>query len=1661
MLKRRARYELNLESLAFISNRNTAFQNTIKQLINHYQLAPASQTASAWANFFTEILDVLKWPGTGSLSSEEFQTQEAWRKVLQSFAQLDITQDAFSIGTAVSTLRRLCDQTLFQPEANPNAPIEIMGVLEAGGLQFDYLWLAGFNESAWPVPTNLNAFIPAHLQREAGIPLADIDRQYAINQQRFARLVEAAPQVVMSYARHTDGVTTLSSSAIAAMPASLVAAETKLLSSLIREQRPSLEWLADESGLPIADSAVTGGTQAMADQAACPFRAYARHRLSARIESDPEPGIDSMERGSLIHKILANLWTQLKTQQALQAAHDQDELSDLIQSVVNPLVTEASKQSGLGNTFCHSQQQRICALIEEWLMLELHRPAPFEVKAVEQRIEAFEIGGISLNIALDRLDQLGSDSDPRCFGVIDYKTGSGLDINQWSDERIEQPQLPLYALHVDEKIGPLGAVLYGQIRPNEAAFIGVSVDQDMLPGVNTVEANSRKKFGADFREWANLIPLWRERLGATAEALARGDAAVDPKTLNSCQYCDLGSFCRIEQHTGRAWSRDRTHMSQPSDQRQRDLAIKPDQSFIVQAPAGSGKTSLLVHRLLNLLTTVNQPEEILAITFTRKATAEMRERVVAALLRAQQGAAFESHEVKLGQQAERVLVHDQQLGWNLIANSQRLKIQTIDSLCAELVRQMPWSARFGAMPTIEERANSLFDQAALNTLQHIRKPANPAHDAVAALLRYFNGDIQKLRSLLADLLVSRGRWQPPLFNPAAPLTDRDQIDAAWQNYIKQTLNQVSALLPRDLRRQLAQLAAYAAANLPDASRPHPLEACSELDEFPLTDASQLPQWLGIVSLLCTNDEKLRSPRGINARLGFPLKTAEKQQLVEIVQSLDGDQALLRNLLALRHLPQASLNDTQWEVLDKITTLLKSAAVELHLLMRETNRCDFQELTFRAIDALGGIDSPSELALIRDYRLSHILMDEFQDTSPQQLDLIELLTAGWEPDDGRTLFLVGDPMQSIYRFREADVRVFLGAQRDGIGDIALQSLRLSVNFRSSNEIINWVNQHFPQVLAERDDPDNSAVSYAPAATHNNEITGQVEYCGLIDTDASGEAAAIVKRIQQELADSPDQEVAVLARSRTHLTPIATQLRLARIEFESIDLESLSDQAVVRDLFALCRALLHPMDRIAWLSVLRAPWCGLSLADLTLLSPKHEAIEHAWNDAAQVTQMSAAGQQQLSRLRTALRSHLAQRGRKPLTELVRAAWLSLDGPACINALAEPHVSTFFDLLHATDAQNPNIDLKKLQVAIDEHRISTPEKPVKLLTMHKAKGLEFDTVILAGLAQPPARASGDQPLLQLIDQGEQWLISPKTLPGTDQDAHTQVIKQCNAEREGYESGRIFYVAATRAKRKLLLFARLKTKQSGEISAPPKGSFLRFLWDELEDQFCASIKPAPDNIPAPEMTERGQLAWLPLDLPPLQLPPNLDIAPIDRASTEPIYEWAQERTRVIGIAVHRLLEHASLQDLDAWQHSIDQRLIHQLLIAEGVATGLVDECNTDICQILQSLHADPTARWLFDPTHQQLKTEWALTGVDQGLIRHLIIDRSFVDGDGTRWIIDFKTSAHQGGGLATFLSQQQERYRPQLERYARLVQALEPDKPIRLGLYFPALGEWLDWQI
>src|SRR5262249_21348287 len=152
-------------------------------------------------------------------------------------------------------------------------------------------------------------------------------------------------------------------------------------------------------------------------------------------------------------------------------------------------------------------------------------------------------------------------------------------------------------------------------------------------------------------------------------------------------------------------------------------------------------------------------------------------------------------------------------------------------------------------------------------------------------------------------------------------------------------------------------------------------------------------------------------------------------------TLDGNADACRALLALRDSPPATYEPEQWEVLDSILQLLKLAAADLRVHFAERGIADFTAVLQGAVRALGEGDAPTNLLLSLDRKINHILVDEFQDASVSQWDLLERLTAGWEPGDGRTLFVVGDPMQSIYRFREAQVALFLKARREGLPSVS--------------------------------------------------------------------------------------------------------------------------------------------------------------------------------------------------------------------------------------------------------------------------------------------------------------------------------------------------------------------------------------------------------------------------------------------------------------------------------------------------------------------------------------------------------------------------------------------------------------------------------------------------
>src|SRR5690606_15458708 len=294
-------------------------------------------------------------------------------------------------------------------------------------------------------------------------------------------------------------------------------------------------------------------------------------------------------------------------------------------------------------------------------------------------------------------------------------------------------------------------------------------------------------------------------------------------------------------------------------------------------------------------------------------------------------------------------------------------------------------------------------------------------------------------------------------------------------------------------------------------------------------------------------------------------------------------------------------DAQWRVLEAINGLLPHAVVCLQEQFRDRGEVDFAELAIRARQALGGDDDPTDLTMRLDCQVRHLLVDEFQDTAHSQIDLLLRLTRGWEPGDGRSLFLVGDPMQSIYAFREAEVGHFLAVRDHGLGPLQLQSLRLSANFRSQAGVVNWVNDAFRGIFPAEDRPAVGAIAFEPSQPTRQELPGDaIRLHAFGQGEREEEATRVLELVKQGLDDPDNHSTAILVRGRRHLVAILPALRAANISFRAVELESLEARPEIQDLLALTRAIINPADNAALFSVCRAPWCGLSLAGLHALA-----------------------------------------------------------------------------------------------------------------------------------------------------------------------------------------------------------------------------------------------------------------------------------------------------------------------------------------------------------------------------------------------------------------------------------------------------------------------------
>lgn len=495
---------------------------------------PTKQSPQQWTDEFQALLSAVGWSRHEQMNSDEFQQLERLNETMTAFQMLGQVQASVTLHEAIGSLHNIAQETLFQPHGS-DAPIQILGILETAGLELDHLWLMGMSDDAWPAAAAPNPLLPISIQRSLGLPHASPQRELEYAETITRRLLSSAGEVVVSHSE-TDGKNQLRVSPLVAHIDTKSGDELGVVAisdlSHIGFGSAELEEVVDNSApqLPVGTH-LSGGSRLLADQSACPFRAFANHRLGATVIEEPVSGVDARTKGIITHQILQKVWEQIEGHDRLTAMDD-SELRQLVEQEVSKEISKirSDRPKTFVPRFVDIEQQRVSGLILAWLEFERLRE-PFKVVSLEQK-QSVDIGGLQLNVIADRIDELSDHSQL----IIDYKTKKRQDLSckGWLEPRIEEPQLPLYATTTAANI--TGVFLAGVNRAS-MGFKGVSEEAGVVPDI--------KAFPDD---WDSLKAEWKQSLELLAQEILQGRAEVMPKDSNKdCTYCPLPALFRIHE----------------------------------------------------------------------------------------------------------------------------------------------------------------------------------------------------------------------------------------------------------------------------------------------------------------------------------------------------------------------------------------------------------------------------------------------------------------------------------------------------------------------------------------------------------------------------------------------------------------------------------------------------------------------------------------------------------------------------------------------------------------------------------------------------------------------------------------------------------------------------------------------------------------------------------------------------------------------------------------------------------------------------------------------------------------------------------------------------------------------------------------------------------
>ena len=535
LFRRQNRHRLSLRSLGNSSDLDPlpSLKSVLHAIVEWNQ---ESRPAAAWIKAVQKLLQTSGFiqsglPNEAVRSNIEIRQINIFRDILLSLVAIDDISSPISWRAFLSLLRASCSEKRFA--LTPKFPnVVVMPLSQVAGIRFDHLFIMGMDETAFPPPARPHPLLPLRLQQQQNIPMSSGSLCFESSTWLWQQLQIAAPTVEISYAKQRGEHEQLPSAFLSGLPQSNPVIWPQQTTEL------AVESFDDCLNTPLqSDETVRGGTSIIRLQSACPFRAFATHRLGIAELGKTEPGIEASTKGSLIHLALEIIWNRLKSQKALLALSE-DQRVELVDSAIETALQDSHSSPAFN--LRKFEKKRMRRLLGEWLKLEASRP-PFEVTGSEERFDLnlpeYSTSQFPITIKADRMDR---DGDGHRI-LIDYKTGARQSHSRWIGERMEEPQLPLYAMAAE--LTEHDAVTFATLRSgDQMGFEGLSGEDTGIDGIALCDGKYKRP-----ESWQQLLDDWREQINNLASEFADGESMVSPRDPKACSYCGLEAVCRIEE----------------------------------------------------------------------------------------------------------------------------------------------------------------------------------------------------------------------------------------------------------------------------------------------------------------------------------------------------------------------------------------------------------------------------------------------------------------------------------------------------------------------------------------------------------------------------------------------------------------------------------------------------------------------------------------------------------------------------------------------------------------------------------------------------------------------------------------------------------------------------------------------------------------------------------------------------------------------------------------------------------------------------------------------------------------------------------------------------------------------------------------------------------